>query len=105
MKKKNTFNFLSVEEELKKICASYRVKHLLSFGSVNTDRFGPDSDIDLLVKFDSSDYSDPFDRYFGLREQLEDLFGRPVELIFEKKFDNPYFLEAVNETKRMIYEA
>lgn len=105
MKKKNTFDFLSVEEELKKICAAFRVKRLSSFGSVNTDRFGPDSDIDLLVRFDPSDCSDPFDRYFGLREQLEDLFGRPVELVFEKKFNNPYFLEAVNETKRLIYEA
>ncbi|MBN1932648.1 MAG: nucleotidyltransferase domain-containing protein [Desulfobacterales bacterium] len=98
-------NFKYIETDLKKICESFGVRRLLSFGSVNTDRFGPESDIDLLVKFDKSDFADPFDRYFGLREQLEALFGRPVELVFEKEFDNPYFRETVNKTKRLIYEA
>jgi predicted nucleotidyltransferase len=98
-------NFIHLEADLKKICKSFGVKRLLSFGSVNTDRFGPESDIDLLVKFDKADSYDPFDRYFGLREQLETLLGRPVDLVFEKEFYNPYFRETVNRTKRVIYEA
>ncbi len=102
---KNRFNIKYIEADLKKICESLGVIRLLSFGSINTDKFGPDSDIDILVKFDNTKISDPFNQYFELKENLENLFKRPVELVFEKKFHNPYFRESVNKTKRVIYEA
>ena len=102
---KNKYDIKYIETDLKKVCESFGVKRLLSFGSINTDKFGKNSDIDILVKFDNSKISDPFDRYFGLKENLENLFKRPVELVFEKKFNNPYFKESVDKTKRVIYEA
>ncbi|MBW1759646.1 MAG: nucleotidyltransferase domain-containing protein [Deltaproteobacteria bacterium] len=77
----------------------------MSFGSVNTNKFGINSDIDILVKFGDSEANDLFERYFGLKEQLEELFKMPVELVIEKDFKNPYFRESVNKTKRVIYEA
>lgn len=99
---KPDFDFYKAD--LSNICKTFNVKRLISFGSVNTDRFGADSDIDLLVTFDESENDDLFSRYFGLKERLEELFKKTVELIFDKKFKNPYFGESVNKTKKVIYE-
>jgi len=90
--------------DLNKICKAFDVSRLMSFGSVNTDKFREDSDIDLLVIFDESEKYDLFERYFGLKEKLEELFKRPVELVFDRNFKNPYFRESVNKTKKVIYE-
>ena len=98
---KPDFDFYKTD--LNSICKSFGVRRLMSFGSVNTDRFGANSDIDLLVMFDKSDDHDLFSRYFGLKERLEELFQRPVELVFDRNFKNPYFRESVSRTKRMIY--
>jgi len=48
---------------------------------VTDDRFDPQrSDIDFLVDFDPDGEPDLFHRYFGLKEDLESLQGRAVEL-------------------------
>ena len=38
---------------IKKLCVSHKVKRLYAFGSVLTDRFNSESDIDLIVDFDA----------------------------------------------------
>jgi len=45
------------------------------------------------------------DSYFGLLENLESLFGRRVDLVEASAIRNPYFREAVEKTKRPLYEA
>jgi predicted nucleotidyltransferase len=52
---------------------------LFSFGSINTDRFNNNSDIDLLVEFGSIDIEEYADNYFDLIEDLEDLLQRRVD--------------------------
>ena len=59
----------------------FGVTGLALFGSVARDAFGPDSDIDILVAFDGPATSS---RYFGVLFHLEDLLGRPVDLVTEK---------------------
>jgi predicted nucleotidyltransferase/DNA-binding PadR family transcriptional regulator len=54
---------------------------LALFGSTARDAAGPQSDIDILVSFDGPATSD---RYFGVQFFLEDLLGRPVDLVTEK---------------------
>ncbi len=51
------------------------------FGSVARDEGGTDSDIDVLVRFDGPATSK---RYFGVQFYLEDLLGRPVDLVTDK---------------------
>ncbi|MBF0117272.1 MAG: nucleotidyltransferase domain-containing protein [Desulfobacterales bacterium] len=97
-------NFDYYKKDLRKICKDFNVRRLSCFGSVNTDKFKQDSDIDLLVTFGDSEGNDIFERYFGLKERLEELFKRNVEIVFDKKFKNPFFRESVNKTKRVIYE-
>ena len=92
-------------DEIKLICDELNVIHLSYFGSANTPKFKPESDIDLLVKFDKMHESDLFTRYFSLKEYLEKLFQRPVDLVFDKHFKNPYFRKSVKQGRRTIYEA
>jgi predicted nucleotidyltransferase len=51
------------------------------FGSTARDAAGSDSDIDILVTFDGPATSR---RYFGVQFYLEDLLGRPVDLVTNK---------------------
>lgn len=87
------------------LCRKHRVRSLAVFGSILTDRFNDQSDVDLLVNFEAIDH-DKFDyvsNYFGLRDALEHLLGRKVDLIEEKGLRNKYFIANVNRTKQMIY--
>jgi len=66
--------------------------------------FPQSSDVDVLVIFDSGENVDFFDKYFELKEQLEDIFKRDVDLVVDGKFRNPVFRDIVNKTRVIIYE-
>lgn len=92
-------------DEIAPLCRRYGVARLELFGSATTDRFDSQrSDLDFLVEFDS-DSSRLFDRYFGLKESLESLFGRRIDLVTAGSLRNPYFIEAVNKTRQLVYVA
>jgi len=59
----------------------YGVLRLALFGSTARDSASAESDIDILVAFDGSATSQ---RYFGVQFYLEDVLGRPVDLVTEK---------------------
>ncbi len=91
-------------EKIKALCATYHVKTLFAFGSVCSDKFNDQSDIDLLVSFQTMEYGDYADSYFDLADQFESLFHRPVDLVTDKSLSNPYFIETVNQSKTLLYE-
>ena len=67
--------------EIAELCHRYGVRRLELFGSATTDAFDPrTSDFDFLLDFKASP-SNLFDRYFGLKESLEALYGREVDLV------------------------
>lgn len=59
----------------------YGARHLALFGSVARDEMRPDSDVDVLVEFDGPT---TYEAYFGLKDFLEKLFNRPVDLVTSK---------------------
>ena len=59
----------------------FGVAELAVFGSFARDRATDDSDLDVLVRFDGPIH---WERYFGAQFYLEDLLGRPVDLVTEK---------------------
>ena len=63
------------------LVARYSVDRLALFGSTARDAARADSDIDILVSFDGPATSE---RYFGVQFFLEDLLGRPVDLVTDK---------------------
>ena len=87
------------------LCLKHKVKTLAVFGSILTDRFNDQSDVDLLVNFDTTDHEkwDYVTNYFDFQEALEKVFGRKVDLVVEKELKNKYFIANVNRTKQMIY--
>lgn len=85
------------------LCEQYKVRELCVFGSVLTDQFRNDSDVDLTVVFDKSSIDDYFVNYFDFKFALEKLLHRDVDLIEYEAIRNPYFKEEVNETRQPIY--
>lgn len=92
-------------DEVVALCTKFGVKRLDVFGSVTGPAFGDDSDIDFLVEFDPPEGLSRFDAYFGLKEALEDLFGRPVDLVDPSALENPFFAAEVEKTRREFYAA
>ncbi len=89
--------------EIPDLCRRYGVARLELFGSAVGEAFNPRrSDLDFLVEFDA-DSSRLFDRYFGLKESLEALYGRRVDLVTAGSLRNRYFIEAVNKSRQLVY--
>ena len=94
-------------EKIYELCRKYKVKSLSVFGSILTDRFNDESDIDLLVDFEPFDPDslefDYVSNYFDLQASLESLFGRKIDLIEDGDQLNPLFRKLVYARKRLIY--
>lgn len=87
------------------LCSNYRVKRLELFGSA-LDRNAFDSersDLDFLVEFLPLAQGEHADVYFGLLESLEQLFQRHVDLVMIGAVRNPYFLQAIDTSRRLLY--
>jgi predicted nucleotidyltransferase len=92
--------------ELEQLCRRFNVRRLELFGSAATGQHLPrDSDIDFLVEFAPLPSGTYADTYFGLREGLEQLFKRPVDLVVAGAIKNPYFRQSVEQTKVLLYAA
>ena len=86
-----------------KLCESHKVKSLYAFGSVLTDKFNNESDIDLIVDFNPLDVLDYADNYFDLKFSLEAILKRRIDLLEEKAIKNPYFKQTINQQKQLVY--
>lgn len=92
--------------DVARICERHRVLRLSVFGSAAGDAFEPGrSDIDLLVEFDRMPPAEHATHFFGLQEDLEALIGTPVDLVELKPIRNPYFRQAVEAGKVLLFEA
>lgn len=89
--------------EIVKLCEVHKVAQLYVFGSVLTEKFNEESDIDFLVNFKEVKISDYANNFFNLKFSLEDLLQRKVDLVEQKALKNPYFIESVNIQKELIY--
>jgi uncharacterized protein len=92
-------------DEISSLCRRFGVRRLVLFGSAVSGRFDADrSDVDFLVEFDP-DLPSHFEAYFGLKEALEGLFGRPVDLVEPPALENPFFAASVERTGQELYAA
>jgi len=94
-----------LREDVAALCRLTGARRLDVFGSAARDDFDPaTSDIDFLVDFD--DDLPPWayaQAYFTLKESLERLFGRPVDLVTSSSVDNPYFRERIDAERKPVY--
>src|SRR5215213_845021 len=93
-------------KELADICARRGVRRLEIFGSAVTGKLDPAmSDLDFLVDFEPASPGELADRYFGLLEDLQTLFGLPVDLVMTAAIKNPYFLQGIAPSRTLLYAA
>ena len=89
---------------IEKLCVHHKVKRLYAFGSVLTDKFNSESDIDFIVDFDAMEIENYADNYFDLKFSLQDILKRPVDLLEGKSLKNPYFIQAISQNRTIVYE-
>jgi len=90
--------------EVVALCRRASVRRLDAFGSATRVDFDPArSDIDFLVEFEDLPPAQYAEAYFALKESLESLFGRSVDLVTPSGLENPYFRERVFSERRLIY--
>ena len=77
---------------------------MYAFGSILTDSFSAESDVDLIVDFQDQDVLDYGDNYYNLKFSLEDILNRSVDLLEEKGISNPFFKKLIYQKKYPIYE-
>lgn len=88
---------------IKQLCVNYKVRTLSAFGSVVTDNLKDSSDIDFVVDFNESDPFNYTDLYFQLKDELELLLHRPIDLVEARGVKNLFFQKELDNTKVMIY--
>ena len=93
-----------IKPDIEQVCRSLPVKRLGLFGSALSGDFSQTSDVDVLVIFDSGENIDLFDKYFELKERLEEIFKREVDLVIDREFRNPVLRESIDRTRTVIYE-
>ncbi len=77
---------------------------MYAFGSILTDSFSAESDVDLIVDFQDQDVLDYGDNYYNLKFSLEDILNRSVDLLEEKILSNPFFKKSIDQKKFPFYE-
>ena len=91
-------------DDLKNIFQKHKIDRAYVFGSVLSENFNENSDIDFLVKF--KDGLDPLEKgelWWDLHDTLRYLFNREIDIVTESSLKNPYFIKELDETKKLIY--
>jgi predicted nucleotidyltransferase len=92
------------KNQIIELCDNHKVKELYLFGSILTDKFNDSSDIDMLIQFHQVELLDYFDNYMDLKEKLEKVLNRPVDLLENQAIRNPIFRQVLDREKRLFYE-
>lgn len=95
------------QDALAAFARRWQVRELALFGSALRDDFGPESDVDLLVTFESEAAWSLFD-HVEMQDELATLFGRPVDLVGRRAIEcsrNPFRRRAILDSAQTVYEA
>ncbi len=85
-------------------CRKWRVRELSLFGSALRDDFRPDSDVDLLVVFEPDESWDLWD-IIAMESELQEMFGRKVDLVEKRALKNPFRRYEILTTRQVLYAA
>lgn len=92
------------EEKIADFCQRWKITEFAVFGSVLREDFGPDSDIDVLVTFQSDAPWSMWD-LLDMRKELQDLFGRDVDIVEKAGLRNPFRRHNILNNMEVIYAA
>jgi len=91
--------------QIAEIMRLHQVKKAYLFGSVCTQEFTEQSDVDFLISMPEN--MDPIqyaDDYFALLEALRNYLNRDVDLLTTVSLKNPYLLKSIHQNSIKIYE-
>jgi len=91
------------QEQLAAFCRKHHLTKLAFFGSVLTDRFGPDSDVDVLFEYDPNYVPSLFD-VAGMEEELGAILGRKADMRTPRDLSR-YFRDEVVRSALVQYAA
>ena len=91
-------------DEIAALCRRWKVEELALFGSVVRADFRHDSDIDVLVTF-APDAAWSLWDLMDMKEELEELFGRAVDLVEKRALRNPFRRHAILGAHVVVYAA
>lgn len=92
--------------ELDAVCRRHRVKTLELFGSGADGTFDvAHSDLDFLIEFLPEESTAIFGGYFDLKDELERVLGRQVDLVMPRGIRNRFLLQAIDRQRKLIYAA
>ena len=91
--------------QLAEVCRRYGVMRLEVFGSAarGVDLEPAASGADFLVEFDPDGDLPPLEQFFGLVDALSEAMGRPVDLVENHAFRNPYLAASINASRELVY--
>ena len=90
--------------EIAQACATHRVARLDVFGSATRADFrAGDSDLDLLVDFQSMPPKELADAYEGLLDALHTILGVPIDLVMRDAVKNRYVAAAIERERQPVY--
>ena len=95
--------FIIPEATIRDFCRRHRIRRLSLFGSALTERFRPESDVDVLVEFEPDERVSLF-RIASLELELGSLFGRKVDLRTLQDLSH-LFRDEVSRTASVLYAA
>lgn len=90
------------DNQLAAFCRRWKIEELALFGSALREDFRPDSDIDVLVTFAPEVPWSLFD-LVTMKEELEGLFGRSVDLVEKAALRNPFRRHAILMHQKVLY--
>ena len=88
-------------------CKRWQVTELALFGSVLRDDFGPESDVDVLVRFKEEAQHTLFD-LDDMELELKEVFGREVDLVSRRGVEassNYLRRNSILQSAQVIYES
>lgn len=92
------------EKKIEDFCCRWNISEMSLFGSVLSDEFRTDSDVDILVSFKKNASWGLFD-FVDMSDELEIIFGRKVDLIEKEAMRNPFRKHRILSTREIIYAA
>ena len=95
------------DTELEDFCRRWKITELSLFGSALRDDFGPDSDIDLLVRFSGNAGWSLLD-HVRIERELAELLGRKVDLVSKRGVEsspNWIIRRSILDSAELVYES
>ena len=90
------------KEKIEEFCLRWKIVEFSLFGSVLRDDFDLDSDVDILVSLSGDADLDLYD-WITMIEELEEIFGREVDLVEKSTLRNPFRRHAILTNREIIY--